>query len=432
MSRLRIPPIERNGRLVLAAKAARAFGFGLNAVALGLYLEELGLPGDQVGIIFAGALTGTMLLTLVIAVRGDHIGRRRLLIAGSLLMILGLLIPAAGTAPAVLALLGLSGMVAVTSNESTGLHSVDQAILPQTVADRDRTSAFALYSIVAFAATAVGSVALGPFAALGTAIGFDGPNRYVPAFAAYAGAGILSALLAARLDRRAEVGERIERGFAIQRSRRVVAGLSALFALDSFAGGLIVQSFLAFWFASRFGLGPETIGGLFFLGSLVGAASFPIAARLAGRFGLIRTMVFTHIPASLFLIAMAVVPPSAIGVAVVLFLLRALLSSMDVPTRQSYAMAVVDPAERTATAGVTSLARSASQTVAPLVAGSMLIPLGIGAPLIACGILKIGYDVLLFAAFKARPAPGERGAGAALSAGDPIVEVRPPAGGGAG
>jgi MFS family permease len=410
ISRLHIPAIERNGRLVLAAKAARAFGFGLNAVALGLYLEELGLPGDQVGIIFAGALTGTMLLTLVIAVRGDHIGRRRLLVAGSLLMILGLLIPAAGTAPLVLAVLGLSGMVAVTSNESTGLHSVDQAILPQTVADRDRTSAFALYSIVAFGATAIGSVALGPFVAVGAALGFEGPDRYVPAFAAYALAGIASALFAARLDARAEVGERIERGFAIQRSRRVVAGLSALFALDSFAGGLIVQSFLAFWFASRFGLPPETIGALFFAGSLVGAASFPIAARLANRFGLIRTMVFTHIPASLFLIAMAIVPPSAIGVAVVLFLARALLSSMDVPTRQSYTMAVVDPAERTATAGVTSLARSASQTVAPLVAGSLLIPLGIGAPLIACGVLKIGYDLLLFAAFQARPAPGERGA----------------------
>jgi MFS family permease len=408
-NRLRIPPIERNGRLVLAAKAARAFGFGLNAVALGLYLEELGLPGDAVGIVFAGALTGTMLLTLLIAVRGDRLGRRRLLVAGSLLMVLGLLIPVAGTAPAVLAVLGLSGMVAVTSNESTGLHSVDQAILPQTVTDRDRTSAFALYSIVAFVATAVGSGALGPFIAVGTALGFDGPDRYIPAFAVYALAGLVSATLAARLDARAEVGERIEKGFAIQRSRRVVAGLSALFALDSFAGGLIVQSFLAFWFASRFALGPEAIGGLFFVGSIVGATSFPIAARLAGRFGLIRTMVFTHIPASLFLIAMALVPPSAVGVAVVLFLLRSLLSSMDVPTRQSYTMAVVDPAERTATAGVTSLARSASQTVAPLVAGSLLLPFGLGAPLIACGILKIGYDLLLFAAFKARPAPGERG-----------------------
>jgi len=301
-------------------------------------------------------------------------------------------------------------MVAVTSNESTGLHSVDQAILPQTVADRDRTAAFALYSVVAFGATAIGAATLGPFTALGERLGFVGPDRYVPAFAAYAVAGLVAAFIASRLDARAEVGERIERGFAIQRSRRVVAGLSALFAIDSFAGGLVVQSFLAFWFASRFALDPGTIGGLFFAGSLLGAASFPVAARLAGRFGLIRTMVFTHIPSSLFLIGMAVVPASAVGVAAVLFLARSLLSSMDVPTRQSYVMSVVDPAERTATAGVTSLARSAAQTTGPLVAGSLLLPLGLGAPLIACGILKIAYDLLLFASFKARPAPGERGA----------------------
>ena len=407
-TRLRIPAIDRNGRMILAAKAARAFGFGLNAVGLGLYLEELDLPADQVGVVFAAALAGTMLLTLLIATRGDRIGRRRLLVAGSLLMVLAVLIPAVGAAPAALALIGLSGMVAVTSNESTGLHSVDQAILPQTVADGDRTSAFALYSVVAFGATALGAVAVGPVVAVGEAAGLAGPDRYAMAFALYAITGLASAAFSSRLDAGAEVGDRIERGFAIRRSRRTVAGLSTLFAIDSFAGGLVVQSFLAFWFASRFGLAPDTIGGLFFAGSLLGAASFPIAARLAGRFGLIRTMVFTHIPSSVFLIGMALLPAEAFPAVTLLFLGRALLSSMDVPTRQSYTMAVVDPAERTATAGVTSLARSASQTVAPLVAGSVLVPLGLGAPLIACGILKIGYDLLLFAAFRARPAPGER------------------------
>ncbi len=407
--RPRIPPIERNGRLVIAAKAARAFGFGLNAVALGLYLRELGLPSSQVGVIFAGALAGTMLLTLLIAGFGDRIGRRRLLVAGSLLMVLALLIPVAGAAPAVIALVGLSGMVAVTSNESTGLHSVDQAILPQTVAPSDRTAAFALYSVAAFGATAIGSAAVGPLVVAGERLGLTGPDRYVLAFATYAMAGLAAAVLASRLDRNAEVGERIERGFAIQRSRGVVARLSALFAIDSFAGGMVVQSFLAFWFASRFGLGPEAVGALFFAGSLLGAASFPVAARLAGRFGLIRTMVFTHIPSSLFLIAMAVVPQSAPQVAIAFFLARSLLASMDVPTRQSYVMSVVDPAERTATAGVTSLVRSAAQTVGPLAGAALLGPFGLGAPLIACGVLKIAYDALLFAAFKARPAPGEPG-----------------------
>lgn len=412
---LTLPPIDRNGRLILGAKAARAFGFGLNSVALGLYLAELGLDDVQIGIVLAAALVGTMVLTLVIALRGDHIGRRRILIVGSLLMALAILIPVVGASPALLALLGLTGMVAVTSNESTGLHSVDQAVLPQAVDDRNRTGAFALYSIIAFAATAVGSVALGPLVGLGERLGLAGADRYYPAFAAYAAVGLLAALFAAGMDRSAELGQPVERGFTIKRSRGVVARLSALFSIDSFAGGLVVQSFLALWFAVRFGLDPAAIGGLFFAGSLLGATSFPIAVRLAGRIGLIRTMVFTHIPASLLLITMALLPETAAGLAAALYLARSVLSSMDVPTRQSYVMSVVDPAERTATAGVTSLARSAAQAAGPFVAGALLVPIGIGVPLIACGVLKIVYDVLLFAAFRSRPAP-EEAARAAASA----------------
>lgn len=409
----RIPAMDRNGRLILGAKAARAFGFGLNSVALGLYLAELGLGGPEVGTILGGALVGTVLLTLVIALRGDRVGRRRILVVGSALMLLAWLIPLVGEEAPVLALLGLSGMVAVTSNESTGLHSVDQAVLPQTVADRDRTSAFAVYSVVAFSAAAVGSAVLGPLVGLGEALGLDGANRYVPAFGLYGLVGLAAAVLAGRMDERAELGTPVESGFAIRRSRGVVARLSALFSIDSFAGGLVVQSFLALWFATRFGLGPGTIGALFFAGSLLAAASFPIAARLAGRIGLIRTMVFTHIPASVLLVAMALLPASAVGLAAVLYLARSLLSSMDVPTRQSYVMSVVEPAERTATAGVTSLARSAAQAAGPFVAGAVLVPVAIGAPLIACGVLKITYDLLLFAAFRARPAPEEASAGRA-------------------
>jgi MFS family permease len=411
MPRVTVPPFDRNGRLIVAGKAARAFGFGLNSVALGLYLAELRLDGQDVGFVLGGALVGTMLLTVVIALWGDRIGRRRILVAGSALMLLALLIPVAGDATVVLALLGLSGMVAVTANESTGLHSVDQAILPQSVADRDRTAAFGSYNLVAFGAAAIGAVALGPVVAVGEAVGLTGPDRYTPAFVIYGAAGLLAALFAARLDHRAEVGVPLERGFAIRRSRGVVARLSVLFAVDSFAGGLVVQSFLALWFAARFGFDAAAVGLLFFAGGLLGAASFPLAVRLAARIGLIRTMVFTHIPANLLLIALALLPPDAPGaaaLAVVLYLARSVLASMDVPTRQSYVMAVVDPAERTATAGVTSLARSAAQATAPFVAGSLLIPLGIGVPLVVCGVLKISYDVALFAAFRARPAPEEQ------------------------
>jgi MFS family permease len=239
----------------------------------------------------------------------------------------------------------------------------------------------------------------------------------------------VSAVLVTRLDERAELGEPLQRGFAIRRSRGTVARLSALFALDSFASGFAVQSFVAFWFASRHAVEPGTIGFLFFAGSLLAAASFPVAAALAGRIGLIRTMVFTHIPANLFLIAMAFVPVGAAPLAAVFYLIRSLLSTMDVPARQSYVMAVVDPAERTATAGVTSLARSVSQAAGPLVGGALLVPLGLGVPLIAAGALKATYDVLLFFAFRGRPAPGERDRGGAADRDGGAVperEIRPP------
>ena len=421
-----LPTLDRNGRLVVAAKGARAFAFGLNSVGLGLFLAEVGVTGQAVGVILAAAMAGNAAFTLVIALWGDRIGRRRILIAGSLLMLLAIAIPAAGAQPVLLALVAFTGMVSVTANESTGLVSVDQSILPQSVPERERTKAFATYGLVAFVASAIGSASLGPLVGLADALGLAGADRFGPTFVAYAAVGLVSAAFAMRLDRRAELGQPLERGFAIRRSRRTVAGLSALFALDSFASGFAVQSFVAFWFASHHALEPGSIGLLFFFGSLLAAASFPAAAALAGRIGLIRTMVFTHIPANLFLIAMAFVPVGAAPVAAALYLARALLSTMDVPARQSYIMAVVDPAERTATAGVTSLARSISQAAGPLVGGALLVPLGIGVPLMAAGALKATYDVLLFIAFRSRPAPGE---GAHRREGEPATMPPVDAGG---
>ena len=390
---------------MLVGKAARAFGFGLNSVALGLYMAELRLSGAAIGLVLSGALIGTMLLTLVVALGGDRLGRRRLLAAGALLMTLALLIPVVRGDLLVLILVGLTGMVAVTSNESSGLQSIDQAVLPQTVPTRERTAAFALYNVVAAAFTALGALAIGPLTTFAEASGLQGADRYTLAFAAYAITGLVALFAALRLDGRAESGGPVERGFGVRRSRGIVARLSLLFGLDSFAGGLVVQSFLAYWFATRFGLAPATIGVLFFAGSLLSAGSFPVAAWLATRIGLINTMVFSHIPASILLIGMAVAPD--VWLAGLLFLLRAGLSSMDIPTRQSYTMAVVDPEERTATAGVTSLARSAAQAAGPVLAGALLVPLGLGVPLIASAVLKISYDLGLFALFRRRPAPGE-------------------------
>jgi MFS family permease len=401
-----MPALDRNGWLIVGARAIRSFAFGLGSVALGLYLAELGLAAGEVGLVLSAALAGTLLLTLAITLWGDRLGRRRILVAGSLLMALAALLPVAGSQPALLAAIALAGMLAVTSNESTGLQTVDQAVLPQSVAAGERTAAFALYNTLAGIGAALGAAALGVLPALAVSLGTTGAQVYLPAFGIYALSGLLSAILHRRLDPRVETGERVARRLAIDRSRGIVLRLAALFSLDSLAGSLVVHSFLAYYFVVRFAADAASLGLLFGAGAVLTTASFPVAAWLARRIGLVRTMVFTHIPSSVFLIGIALT--GELWLAALLYLGRAALSSMDVPARQSYTMAVVEPAERTATAGVTSLARSVAQVPGPTIAGALLVPLGLGAPLIATGLLKIAYDVLLYALFRMHPAPEER------------------------
>lgn len=405
-SLLRLPELDANGWRLVTAKALRAFGFGLNAVVLGLYLASLGLEPLIIGVVLSAALGGTMATTLLVALWGDHIGRRRLLVVGSALMLIAAVIPFVGANPALLVAIGLTGMVAVNNNESIGIQTIDQAVLPQTVPDAQRTAAFALYNLVASAAGAGGALAVGPLVALGSAMGLAEAGRYAPAFAVYGLCGLASALLLMTLDRGAEIGRPVEGRLALHRSRSTVALLSGLFAVDSVATGFIVHSYLAYWFVSRFDVGDAGLGLIFAAGNLLAAASFPVAAWLAARIGLIRTMVFTHIPANVCLVGMALSP--ALPLAVALFFVRAAFSSMDVPARQSYTMAVVEPDERTATAGITNLARGAAQMIGPGLAGSLLVPLGVGIPLVAGGLVKIAYDIALFTLFKARPAPEER------------------------
>ena len=401
----RLPDLDRNGRIVITARALRSFAFGLNSIALGLYLAGLGMQGSQIGFVFSAAFVGSLALTVIIAGWGDRIGRRRLLMAGSALMATAALIPLVSREPVLLALVALSGMVAVNANESTGLQTVDQALLPQSVPDRQRTAAFALYNLVAAGGAALGALSVGLLPIIGGWLGLEGPDIYAPAFLIYAVIGFVTLAMHARLDRRAETGERLERRLAIGKSRPIVARLSALYGLDSFASSLCVQSYIAYFMATKFGIDPAQAGALFFVAGVLAALSFPVASWLSARIGLIRTMVFTHIPSSFFLIGLAVAP--TLPLASFFLLARAALASMDVPARQSYTMAVVDPNERTATAGVTSLARGVAQVPGPAIAGALLVPLGLGVPLVATGVLKIVYDVTLYALFKSRPAPEE-------------------------
>ena len=394
----RLPDFDRNGRIVVAARALRSFAFGLTSIALGLYLAELGLSGEQIGLVLSAAFVGSLFRTVVVAGWGDRIGRRRFLMAGSALMVTAALIPLVSREPVLLAVVALLGVIAVNANESTELQTVDQALLPQSVPDSERTAAFALYNLIAAAASAVGALAVGLLPLVGLAIGLTGADVYAPAFMVYALIGAAALVLHSRLDARAESGERLEGRLAIGRSRPIVARLSILFSLDSFASSLSVHSFIAFFLASRFDLEPAVVAGLFFAAGVLTTISFPAAAWLANRIGLINTMVFTHIPSSVFLIGLAVAPDAV--TASICLLGRYALAQMDVPARQSYTMAVVEPRERTATAGVTSLAKSIAQAPGPALAGALLVPLGLGVPLVVTGVLKITYDVLLYAMFR--------------------------------
>jgi MFS family permease len=400
-----VPPLDRNGRLVVAGRAVRSFAFGLNAVALGLYLAALQLDAAEIGAILSAALAGTLIVTLVIALWGDRIGRRRILVVGAALMTVSALVPLVGANPVLLLVLGLTGLVAVNPTDSTGLQTIDQAALPATVPDQSRTAAYAFYGLTGTAAAALGGLAVGPLVALGDMLGLAGATRFAPCFVVYAVAGCVALVLALGLDRAVEVAVRPLGRVPLQASRPAVTRLSLLFGVDSLASGFVVQSFLAIWFATRFGLDAAMLGVLFAAGNVLSALSFPAAAWLAARIGLINTMVFSHIPANLLLVAMAFTPVG--WLAALLYLGRATLGSMDVPARQSYLMAIVTPEERTAAAGVTNLSKSIAATVGPVLAGALLVPLGIGVPLVACGLLKTTYDLTLFALFRAHPAPEE-------------------------
>jgi MFS family permease len=402
-ARGQLPAAPNPVRRVLVARGLRDFGDGLIAVLLPAYLVALGFGAAEVGAVATLALLGSAFMTLGAGVAGSRVDPRLLLLLAAALMVatgLGFAVAASFVAIAAVALLG-------TINPSAGSVSIfvplEQALLTHASADSKRTAVFARYSLVGALAAAVGALA----AAGPQAIAAAG----VPDVAALRSAFLLYAVLggACFLTYRSLAAqpapERRERHAPLGPSRGIVVRLAALFSVDSFAGGLAVQSLLALWLFERFGLSLAEAGLFFFWSGVLSAFSFPAAAWLAGRIGLVNTMVFTHIPSSLCLIA-ATLAPSA-EVALGLLLLRAALSQMDVPTRSSYVMAVVTPAERTAAAGFTAVPRSLAAAASPAIAGAIFAAGYQEVPLIACGVLKILYDFTLLAACRHVKPPEE-------------------------
>jgi predicted MFS family arabinose efflux permease len=389
------------------------FGYGFLAVVLVLYLTALGFSGGEVGLLLSLTLLGDAAISLWLTTHADRLGRRRVLIAGAGLMLAAGLAFVATPVYAVLVVAATIGVISPSGNEVGPFLAVEQASLSQLVGASRRTSVFAWYQLTGSFATAAGALAAGLFAQVAIDRGASPAEAYRLVIVGYALVGIILALLFTRLSDRVEVPPRdvtdepIRTRLGLHKSQGVVLRLAALFALDAFAGGFVIQSFIAFWFQERFAVDPAALGALLFGANLLAGFSALAAGPLAARFGLVRTMVFTHLPSNVLLMLVPFMPtlPLAAGV----LLVRFSISQMDVPTRQSYTMAIVEPDERSAAAGVTGIARSLGVAASPLIAGPLFITAAVaGSPFVIAGGLKILYDVLLYRRFVALRPPEER------------------------
>jgi MFS family permease len=350
------------------------FGYGLLSVVLVLYLVALGVDGVMVGLILTLTLLGDAAISLWLTTHADRLGRRRILTAGAGLMLLAGIVFAIAHDPWILLLAATIGVISPSGNEVGPFLAVEQASLSQTLPDRDRTRVFGWYNLAGSLATASGALAAGFIAQGLQGGGASEVDSYRAIVIVYAFIGIVLAALFWRLSPAVEVpvAERtsVATRLGLHRSRGIVLRLAALFSLDAFAGGFVMQSLIAYWFQQRFGADPAALGAIFFGANILAGFSALAAARLAARIGLINTMVFTHLPSNVLLILVPLMPtlPLAVGV----LLARFAISQMDVPTRQSYTIAVVEPDERSAAAGVTGIARSLGAAVSPSLATPLL------------------------------------------------------------
>ena len=399
---------------LFAARMIRLFAYGALSVGLVLYLAELGLSEALIGVVLTATLIGDAAISLAMTTTADRLGRRRMLLLGALLMALAGLAFLLTQQPVLLILAAIIGVISPSGNEIGPFLSIEQAALAQLLPNQQRTRVFAWYNLAGSFATALGALSGGWLAHALQAGGMPALDAYRAVLVGYALSGGLLALLFISLSPGVEVIQLIEASatrprFGLRRpeSKQAVMALSALFALDAFAGGFVVQSLLAYWFYLRFGADAGLLGGIFFGANILAGISALLAARLAARFGLINTMVFTHIPSNLLLCLAPLMP--TLPLAITLMLLRFSISQMDVPTRQSYTLAVVAPDERSAAAGLTNIARSLGAALSPLLSALLLAnPLLINAPLFLAGGLKIAYDLLLYRRFRALKPPEEQ------------------------
>jgi MFS family permease len=412
-----LPRPARDVALLFTTRTLRLFAYGFLAVVLVLYLSEAGLSEGRIGLLLSLTLLGDTALSLWITTHADRIGRRRMLLLGSAMMIFAGILFASTTSFWVLLFAATIGIISPAGNEVGPFLAIEQAALSQVIPAKERTRVFSWYALVGSFATALGSLSGGLLSQALQAHGATAlsANRTVVLGYAVLGASLL--LLFTRLGPSAEAPPSgrtdhkpsfLEPGLGLRGSRKVVFRLSSLFALDAFAGGFVVQSFVAWWFHTRFGADEATLGVIFFGANVLAGISALSAGWLANRFGLVNTMVFTHLPSNVLLVLVPLMPNLPLAIAVLLA--RFSISQMDVPTRQSYTMAVVSPDERSAAAGVTGMARTIGSSIAPLAAGPLFaVPALASLPFFIAGGLKILYDLLLWRDFRRVKPEEERG-----------------------
>lgn len=402
--------------LLFVTRFTRLFAYGCLSVILVFYLVGLGLTESESGLVLTLTLTGDIVISLYLTTRADRFGRRRILIVGAVLMAAAGLAFAFTSNLLFLIIAGTIGVISPSGNEVGPFLSIEQASLSHLVPAASRTEVFAWYTLTGSLATGIGALTGGVVTQALQRSSITAVASYRAIVLLYAALGVALVCLFTRLSRLVEAsrdseetvsGLQISKLHGLGKSRNIVFKLSGLFALDSFAGGFVIQSFAAYWFYLRFGAEPKTLGGIFFWANVFAGISALLASRLATRIGLIRTMVVTHLPSNILLILVPLMP--TLWLAVVVLLLRFSISQMDVPTRQSYTMAVVEAKERSAAGGFTGVARTTGAAISPLLAGFLFSRHSlIDFPFFIAGTLKIVYDLLLYFSFRKIRPPEER------------------------
>jgi MFS family permease len=405
-----------DGSFLFVTRIARMFGYGFLSVVLILYLEQVGLTQVQIGLLLTLTLIGDTIISLWITTNADRIGRRRMLIVGAILMVFAGALFAMTRDFIFLLIAATIGVISPSGYEVGPFLSIEQAALSQIVPGKRRTQIFAYYNLVGSFATALGALAGGILVQALQNSGVSPLGSYRTIVIGYALIGLLLGGLFTFLSPAVEVStatnpthstSSFKTRFGLHRSKGVVLKLSALFSIDAFAGGFILQSILAYWFHVRFNVQPAILGSIFFGANILAGLSALSAAWVASRIGLIRTMVFTHIPSNILLILVPLMPNLPLAIA--MLLVRFSISQMDVPTRQSYTMAVVAPDERSAAAGITGIARTTGASLSPVFTGPLLANAALlNLPFFLSGGLKIVYDLLLYRSFKAIKPPEEK------------------------